>query len=453
MRAFIIIDLGFGDSGKGILTDFLTRRLNASLVIRYNGGAQAGHHVVTPDGRQHTFSQFGSGTFNPGVKTYLSKHVIIHPGALLIEGDKLVGMGIRDAYSRLRISDQAVIITPFHQAANRIREIVRGQNRHGSCGVGFGEAVEDSLTDPDSSLRAKDLANLPVLKHKLHSIRQQKRQQLVSLCRGKLHPEALAREWQIFERSDVIDTWMAMISQINSLGLVASDNLLQNWLQTSESAIFEGAQGVLLDAEAGFHPYTTWSNCTIQNARELINTTAPDSQVYQIGVLRSHAVRHGPGPLPSETDELGGLIYEHNQTNEWQGRVRYGWFDAVLARYALSITGKLDALAVTHMDLLSKLNTWKYCQGYTGKQDLYKYATSYSTENIVTNFHFPDDLSLEQKSQFTRALSSVLLVFENCEAEENTVRQKIEALLAHPVGIISKGLKAEDVKTIIPFPS
>ena len=93
MRAYIIVDLGFGDAGKGLLTDFLARRCHAGLVVRYNGGAQAGHNVVTADGRQHTFAQFGSATFIPGVRTYLSQHVVIHPGALLVEGDLLVQHG------------------------------------------------------------------------------------------------------------------------------------------------------------------------------------------------------------------------------------------------------------------------------------------------------------------------------------------------------------------------
>jgi adenylosuccinate synthase len=121
LRAYILVDLGFGDCGKGLLTDFLARHFDAGLVVRYNGGAQAGHNVISPDGRQHTFSQFGSATFIPGVKTYLSKHVVVHPRALLVEGDILVGKGVNDAFSRIRISDQTLVITPFHQAANHPR--------------------------------------------------------------------------------------------------------------------------------------------------------------------------------------------------------------------------------------------------------------------------------------------------------------------------------------------
>ncbi len=169
MRAYIVVDLGFGDSGKGLLTDFLARRFKAGVVVRYNGGAQAGHNVVTPNGRHHTFSQFGSGTFIPGVKTYLSKHVVIHPGALLIEGNILEGLGVSNAFSRLRLSDQCLVITPFHQAANRIREMVRGKNRHGSCGVGVGETVEDALLNAENRVLAGDLVKPVRLRRKLRS--------------------------------------------------------------------------------------------------------------------------------------------------------------------------------------------------------------------------------------------------------------------------------------------
>ena len=181
MRAYIIVDLGFGDSGKGILTDFLVRHSNAGIVVRYNGGAQAGHNVVTPDGRHHTFSQFGSGTFVPGVKTLLSRHMVIHPGALLVEGEVLEASGITDAFSRLRISEQALVITPFHQAVNRIREMARGANRHGSCGVGVGEAVADSLEKTADTVRAVDLLDPPTLRRKLRTIGEAKRAQLCGL--------------------------------------------------------------------------------------------------------------------------------------------------------------------------------------------------------------------------------------------------------------------------------
>ena len=270
MRAYIIVDLGFGDAGKGLLTDYLVRKTHAGLVVRYNGGAQAGHNVIAPDGLHHTFAQFGSGTFVPGTKTFLSKHVVIHPGALLVEGDVLEGLGVRDAFSRLRVSDGALVITPFHQAANHIREYSRGDARHGSCGVGVGEAVDDSLHSPEDSVRAGDLANLPVLRRKLQSIRERKRDQLADLRKDAPAGSPIAREWAVFERDDVSENWISAIARVNDLRLVQPDAVLQDWLRHTESVIFEGAQGVLLDEDYGFHPYTTWARCTAVNARSLI---------------------------------------------------------------------------------------------------------------------------------------------------------------------------------------
>jgi adenylosuccinate synthase len=454
LRAYIVVDLGFGDAGKGLLTDFLVRHLNAGLVVRYNGGAQAGHNVVAPDRRQHTFSQFGSGTFFPGVKTYLSKYVVVHPTALLVEGDILISKGIRDAFSRIRVSDQALVITPFHQAANRIREIVRGGNRHGSCGVGVGEAVEDALAYPEDSILAGDLSNLPILARKLRSIRERKRQQLAEQFKDNSPDEALAREWLLFEDENVIKAWISSVSRFAELGLVAPEALLQGWLQQEKAVIFEGAQGVLLDQDAGFHPYTTWSRCTAANAHEIINGLAPETQVFQIGVMRCYAVRHGPGPLPSETDSLKPFISEHNQYNPWQGAVRYGWFDAVLARYALGLTSPLDSLLVTHLDLLPHLQTWRYCPGYTGQLDFDRSIVETTVEDVIlSDFHPAPVLSLEQRTQITQAIAKVTPLLEACDANEGKVIQKIESLTGQSVGMVSQGPGANDVKVLNDIPT
>jgi len=253
LSVYLLVDLGFGDAGKGLLTDFLARRLGRGVVVRYNGGAQAGHNVLTPDGRHHTFAQFGAGTFVPGVRTYLSRYVVIHPTALLVEGDLLQQKGVGDAYSRLRISAGALVITPFHQAANRIREMARGEARHGSCGVGVGEAVEDALTAPETALRAADLLQPPALRQKLQAIREQKYHQIRPLCSAISDP-LLSQELDIFTRDEILENWLAAIERIRQLELIAPDETLREWLEESEQVIFEGAQGVLLDARPASIP-------------------------------------------------------------------------------------------------------------------------------------------------------------------------------------------------------
>ncbi len=364
-----------------------------------------------------------------------------------------MGKGVADAFSRIRVSDQALIITPFHQAANHIREIARGSSRHGSCGVGVGEAVEDDLSDAGDSVRADDLTDAAILRRKLASIRAHKRAQLVGL-QDRLSGGALAREWEIFEREEVIETWISNISRIGELGLVVPDAVLQRWFSQAETVIFEGAQGVLLDADAGFHPFTTWSRCTAANAYDLIQEMAPGSPVFQIGVLRCYAVRHGPGPLPTETDVLAPIISEHNQTNAWQGAVRYGWFDAVLARYALGVTGGVNALLVTHLDALTHMQAWNYCPGYKGQLGFDPALVDVRDgDGVLENFRLPSALSLAQREQFTQALAKVTPLLETCEADDEKVIAKIESLLGQSVDMISTGPRAEHVKIIRPIPS
>ena len=318
--------------------------------------------------------------------------------------------------------------------------------------MGVGEAVEDALENPAESVRAGELTNPVVLRRKLRAIRERKRKQLLGTFGRRLQRGALAREWQFFQYEGVDEAWIASISRIAELGLVTSDDVLRSWLHQTETALFEGAQGILLDADAGFHPYTTWSRCSADNARHILHEMAPQAQLYQVGVMRSYAVRHGPGPLPTETPDLAGLIHEHNQRNEWQGHVRYGWFDALLARYALAAAGKLDALALTHLDVLPKLKAWQYCAGYTGLPAIPELNDS-GVPGPLTHLRLAPGLTLAQREKVTQALFSAAPVFETCEISEARVISKVEALVEQPVGIISRGPMAADVEVLCPLPA
>ncbi|MFL6237286.1 MAG: adenylosuccinate synthetase [Thermoanaerobaculia bacterium] len=428
MRAFLVVDLGFGDAGKGLLTDFLVRRTGARVVVRYNGGAQAGHNVVTPDGRHHTFAQLGSGSFVEGVRTFLSRHVVIHPTALLAEAAALAAKGVRDPLSRLRISEGALVITPFHQAAGRLRELARGAGRHGRCGVGVGETVGDALERPDEAVRAGDLRDPARLRPRLLQLRERKRREVEALALPA--GEAAARELGVFAGDDLLDRWLAGAARLGELGLIAPDSTLADWLAGDGAAVFEGAQGVLLDEWAGFHPYTTWSRGTLDNAHELLAEAAPGAEVRRIGVLRSHAVRHGPGPLPTETAELRSAVREHNGFGEWQGAVRYGWLDAVLARYALDVVGSLDALALTHLDAPSRSRSWWTCGGYQGPLD---------------RLAAPTGRSLDRQARLTDLLFRVRPVLEECEPDPVAVLQRTERLLGRRIDLFSRGPRALDV--------
>src|SRR6476659_8022754 len=142
-RAIILGGLGYGDEGKGTWTDFLARTEPVHTVVRFNGGAQAGHNVVTPDGRHHTFAQFGSGTFVRGVSTHLSRFMLLNPMRLLHEADQIRALGVSDALAPLTIDRLAPVTTPFPVPATRLRELARGDARQGSCGMGIGETMSD----------------------------------------------------------------------------------------------------------------------------------------------------------------------------------------------------------------------------------------------------------------------------------------------------------------------
>ncbi len=352
--AYIVIDLGFGDAGKGLVTDWLARSSEAPLVVRFNGGAQAGHNVVTPDGRTHTFAQFGAATFT-GAHTFLSRHMIVHPTTLRVEAAALERCGIARPLDRVRISERARVVTPLHQAMNRLRELARGDARHGSCGVGVGEVVKDSLAHPDDVVCAAELRDRSRLRDKLERIRARMLADVESL--GLASSPRVDAERDMFTTSRACIAWLEHVEPVAPL--VAPDD---DWRQHGGTVIFEGAQGVLLDENHGYHPHTTWSTCTPANAEELL--AGSDYEPVRIGVVRSHAVRHGPGPLPSEHAVMRPMS-DHNRDNEWQGPVRYGWFDPVLTRYALAAAGPLDQLVLTHLDAWPQIGGFRWSTGGT----------------------------------------------------------------------------------------
>ena len=169
----IVVGLAYGDEGKGTIVEHQVRTRDAKLVVRFNGGAQAGHNVVLADGRHHTFAQFGCGTF-AGAATLLSRHVLVNPSTLLAEARDLAGKGVPDPLRLMHIDREALVTTPFHVAANRLRELTRGDARHGSCGMGIGETVEDARLFPDHAIRIRDFEDATRLRRKLEALQGRK---------------------------------------------------------------------------------------------------------------------------------------------------------------------------------------------------------------------------------------------------------------------------------------
>ena len=355
-QAHIVVGLGYGDEGKGTMVDALVRKTGARTVVRFNGGAQAGHHVVTPADRQHTFSQFGSGTFVPGCRTILSRYMIVHPTALLVEAERLAKVGVYDAMERMFVDERALVNTPYHQAFNRLTEIARGNNRHGTVGVGVGDTVQDSIRYRSDSIICADLYNPDVLRRKLRLIRGRK------LDEGKHLLADAPQEREMLERPEIFDRILELYAEFAkrvNIGLFAD-------LSVFGDLVFEGAQGVLLDEWYGWHPYTTWTTCTSENALKLLRESEFVGDKTVIGVLRAYSTRHGPGPFVSEDKELTELLPDTvNKSCPWQREFRVGWFDTVASRYAIDVDGSIDYIALTNVDRLAKVDRdWRVVDTY-----------------------------------------------------------------------------------------
>ena len=340
-RAVVTVGLGFGDEGKGATVDYLCRTLPADLVIRYSGGSQAGHNVQLPDGRRHTFAQFGAGTL-AGVPTYLGEAMILQPAALLREAEHLQTLNIPDPFALLTVHPGCLVSTFLHQAVNQLKELSRGEGRHGSCGHGIGETRHYWLRYGADAIFAADLRDRVVLRRKLELLRQRLFLDLQAVIASV--PRDALREY------DLLDLTADALAEPL---LEAGERLhLRAEIPACDTAVFEGAQGVLLDEWLGFHPHTTWSTVTPHHALEMVQQVGAE-QLCVLGLTRAYATRHGAGPLPTFDAALTAHVGDQgNPWNPWQGTIRAGWLDLMLLRYAVAACGPIDGLAVSCLDHL-----------------------------------------------------------------------------------------------------
>lgn len=339
-RIPIIIGLQFGDEGKGTSVDFFCSQSPIDWVVRFSGGPQTAHNVVTSDGKEHTFAQFGSGTFQ-GAGTILSKHMLVNPFNLAMEADRLWDLTDHDPLNRTFISENALLITPLHVAANRQREINRGGDAHGSCGEGIGETRSYAIYEtPNNPMVMGDLLqDRAILQAKMQAYKDY----LVS------NLENFTNEFNIEE---TLDSYELLLSD-RPVNIISDDRLHQILTDAEGRLIFEGSQGILLDEAFGFHPHTTWSDITAQNAISLLEAAGYTDENYEIfGIMRTYMTRHGYGPFPSEflSDRSEDYPEKHNTWGRFQGSWRIGMLDLPLLSYAVQIQ-PVDKLILTHCDI------------------------------------------------------------------------------------------------------
>lgn len=426
-KVVLVAGLGYGDEGKGSLIDYLTRRDEAKLVVRYNGGAQAAHNVVTADGQHHLFAQFGSGTL-AGARTHLSRHMLVNPLFLDSEEQHLRKLGVGDAFERTTIERSALVTNPFQVASNRLREMSRNKGRHGSCGMGIGETVGDSVALGDQALRVADLESPAVLRDKLHASQVFKREQLRPLFEGLDKTEHVLREWAILDDPHIVDQCVARFTAIAHLVQLVDNDFLAEALAEPGTVLFEGAQGVLLDQDYGTFPYVTRSKITFENAYDLLGDFA--GPVTRMGILRTYMTRHGAGPFVTEDPELEHPEI-HNCFGPWQEGWRQGHLDFMALDYAVRAIGGVDELAVTHLDCLK--GPWKVATGYIPYFD---WELPVATEEQA---RLQELASTSEKLAKLRPSYSSL----NNPSPEDVLRW-ISLVLKAPVTITSHGPTAED---------
>ncbi|MBI3269009.1 MAG: adenylosuccinate synthetase [Planctomycetes bacterium] len=373
--AWIVCGLGFGDEGKGTVTDFLARALGARMVVRWNGGPQAGHNVVTPDGTWHCFAQFGAGTLVPGTRTILAPGMLVEPENLAVEAEALRAKGAADAGERLAVDPSCALVTPMHKMVGQMLEVARGGRAVGSCGLGVGQAAADreagtAVTVGDlfdggagesrlTGLAEERLARAEALARAAPS---EEMARLLAYFRGRCRPEAL------------FDAYRAAFERLGVRVARAEEGLRRAF--EGGPVLFEGAQGALLDARFGFSPYVTKTRTTAEDAvalagRGCAGRGAQVARVRKLGVLRAYGHRHGPGPFVTEDERLAERFADpHNRANRWQGPFRVGQLDLVALRYGIVLQHGVEALAVTGLDRLTGLPTIRLCASYEYEGDL-----------------------------------------------------------------------------------
>lgn len=318
-----VIGASYGDEGKGLMTDYhIASAGRNGIVVRFNGGAQAGHTVTAPGGLRHVFSHFGSGTLVRAA-TYLSRHFVCHPSLFLKEADALAAIvanaGV--ALPPVFVDERAPVSTLYDILLNQIVERHRGHGRHGSCGMGFGETIERNL-DPAFALSVGDLGQgSAYLLHRLAAIRDDYvPRRLAALGIPALDAQSAA--------------WLASDEALQgfvhaAMGFRrATHSARPGVLRDSAQVVFEGAQGLLLDQERGAFPYVTRSHTGICNALD-VATEAGIGTLDITYVTRAYLTRHGAGPLAGElpAKPYPGIEDPTNVPNEFQGTLRFAHLD------------------------------------------------------------------------------------------------------------------------------
>ncbi|MFM2260781.1 MAG: hypothetical protein RL457_1105 [Pseudomonadota bacterium] len=354
-RNVVVIGTQWGDEGKGKVVDWLTD--HAQAVVRFQGGHNAGHTLII-GGKKTILRLIPSGIMHPQVICYIGNGVVLSPEALFKEIGELEAAGL-DVRSRLKISEAATLILPYHVAIDHAREKKRGSDKIGTTGRGIGPAYEDKVAR--RALRVQDFFYPDQFAAKLKE-------------NLDYHNFALTQYYKVeaLDFKKVLEEAMSYAERIKSM-VVDVSSALYAAEQAGQNLLFEGAQGTLLDIDHGTYPFVTSSNCVAGNAAAG-SGVGPGSLHYILGITKAYCTRVGAGPFPSELydhenptkqDPVGIRLAEvGKEFGSVTGRPRRtGWLDAAALKRSIQING-LTGLCITKLDVLDGIKTIRLCVGY-----------------------------------------------------------------------------------------
>ena len=351
MPGTVIVGTQWGDEGKGRFTDYLAKE--SSVVVRYQGGHNAGHTLVV-DGEVFALQLVPSGILYPHVVPVIGNGVVVDPAVLVEELDMLERKGVDT--SRVRLSGNAHLIMPYHQELDRVTERFLGKNRLGTTKRGIGPAYADKALRV--GLRVQDLLDPKIFRQKLDLALREKNGVLAKVY-NRLPLDA----------DDIASRYLGLVPRLEP-HIADTVHLLHEAFDAGQHVLFEGAQATYLDLDHGTYPFVTSSNpiaggvCTGAGV-------GPGAINRVIGVVKAYVTRVGSGPFPTELpegDPVGDLLVDRGAefgTNTGRRR-RPGWLDTVMLRHAVWLNGCTE-LAVTKLDVLSSLDELKVCVAYEGE--------------------------------------------------------------------------------------
>jgi len=418
IRTVVIVGAQWGDEGKGKLVDVLAER--ADWVVRYQGGANAGH-TVQIGGRQFVLHQIPSGILHPGVRCAIGNGVVLDPDTLFTEIDELVRDGV-DVEGRLYVSDRAHLVLPYHKLLDCESAASKAI---GTTGRGIGPAYEDKVAR--RGVRVLDLRH-PERLHELVTV-------------AAKHADAQLAAFGSDKRADV-DAVVALLERLAPRLLPLAEDVglsVHRACVAGAAVLLEGAQGSLLDVDHGTYPYVTSSSTTSGGAATGAGI-APTAIHAVLGIVKAYTTRVGNGPLPTELDEpLASMVQAlGKEFGATTGRPRRcGWFDAVVVRYAARVNG-LSGLAVTKLDVLDTLDRLAICTGYERGGDVFEEFPGdlVALEGVVPRYEWFD--GWKQSTAAVRTLEAL-------PAQARRYLDRIEELAATPISYVSVGTRRDQI--------